>query len=153
MVAEPPVTAATRARILRFSLPVLVGLITSGCWLVTDAATRLAAEVVENAALLRAEAAEERTLLHQPRSWPEGCWGEYTVTFQESLHHPVSGGSLLVGCKGTPNFRRLGYNYTTTSHLNAVRVPGEVRVEKEAGAVLRVIIRKQGERIEVVGVQ
>jgi hypothetical protein len=72
------------------------------------------------------------------------------VTFQESLHHPQSGGSLLVGCKGESNFNALGYSYSTTYHLNAVRVPVELSAEKNAGAAVRVTLRKGPNDIDVV---
>jgi hypothetical protein len=86
----------------------VIGLVSCACVLITDAATRLAEDVVENAALLQREPAVERTFLHQPRSWPSGCDTGYIVRFQESLKHPTSGGSLLIGCKGEATFKALG---------------------------------------------
>ena len=121
-----------------------VALTGSACVLITDAATRLGQDLVENAALLQRESGAERMFSHQPRSWPAGCEGGYIVTLQESLHHPSSGGSLLIGCKGESNFLALGYSYSTTYHLNAVRVPKELSADKNAGAFLRVTLRKQG---------
>ena len=131
----------------------LLGLIVSGCSLMTDAATRLGQDVVENATALKSDSAAERTFEHEPRSWPEGCEEGYTVTFQESLHHPASGGSLLIGCKGTANFRRLGYSYSTTYHLNAVRVPRELSADKAVHASLQITLRKEGALIDVVGIK
>lgn len=81
------------------------------------------------------------------------CQADYTVTLQESLQHPSSGGSLLIGCKGEPNFQAVGYSYSTTYHLNAVRVPTELSADKRAGAPLRVTLRKQGDVIDVVDVE
>lgn len=72
---------------------------------------------------------------------------------QESLQHPNSGGSLLIGCKGERNFQDFGYSYSTTSHLNAVRVPKELSADKKAGSPLRVTLRKQGDVIDVVEVE
>ena len=112
-------------------LAAVVALAGSACVLITDAATRLGQDLAENAALLQRESRAERMFLHQPRSWPSGCEGGYTVTLQESLHHPSSGGSLLVGCKGERNFQTLGYSYSTTYHLNAVRVPKELSADKD----------------------
>jgi hypothetical protein len=130
-----------------------LGIALAACVLMTDAATRLAEDIVQNAALLRREPATERTFRHHPRSWPSGCDAGYTVTFQESLHHPNSGGSLLFGCKGESNFLALGYSYSTTYHLNAVRVPQEISADKEAGAALDLTLRKASEMIELVKVQ
>jgi hypothetical protein len=72
---------------------------------------------------------------------------------RKSLHHPSSGGSLLIGCKGERNFQALGYSYSTTYHLNAVRVPKELSADKNGSASLRVTLRKQGSVIDVVEVQ
>jgi len=77
----------------------------------------------------------------------------YTVTLQESLHHPSGGGSPLVGCKGERNFQALGYSYSTTYHLNAVRGPKELSADKNAGGPLRVTLRKEGSAIDVVKVE
>lgn len=79
----------------------IVGLFSAGCGLGTDAATRLANAIVENAASLRQEG-QRVTFTHMPHAWPEGCASGYTIELQETLHHPASGGSLLVGCKGEP---------------------------------------------------
>jgi hypothetical protein len=60
-----------------------------------------------------------------------------------------SGGSLLVGCKGSPSFLKLGYSYKTTSHLNAVQVPKQLLVDKEAGETFRVTLRKRNGAVEI----
>jgi hypothetical protein len=70
-----------------------------------------------------------------------------------AFKHPASGGSLLVGCKGEANFRSFGYSYSTTHHLNAVRVPEELSADKEFGAPLRVTLRKQGATIDLVAIK
>jgi hypothetical protein len=129
------------------------GLLLNGCELLTDAATRLGLEIIEQAETLRQETGLERRFDHQPRSWMEGCSGAYTVKLQESLHHPASGGSLLIGCKGSRNFRALGYSYSTTTHLNAVRAPQELNADKPADAPLRVTLRKHGTVIEVAAIE
>ena len=102
---------------------------------------------------MRRDPGVERTFVHEPHSWPEGCSAGYVVKFQASLKHPASGGSLLVGCKGEANFRALGYSYSTTYHLNAVRVPIEVSADKDAGASLHVTLRKQGDTVDVVAIK
>jgi len=134
-------------------LTAVVGLVGGACVLMTDAATRLGQDLVENAALLQQDSGAERSFTHQPRSWPSGCQAGYTVTLQESLHHPARGGSLLVGCKGEPNIQAFGYSYSTTYHLNAVRVPKELSADKKPGESLRVTLRKQDGVIDVVNVE
>ncbi len=128
----------------------VVALSPSGCSFMTDAATRLAADVSREAKILRDSPDRERTFEHVPASSPEGCAGAYTVKFQESLHHPQSGGAILVGCQGEEGFARQGYSYSTTSHLHAVRVPAELIVEKAAGDAVRITLRKNGGTIDVV---
>jgi hypothetical protein len=126
----------------------LVG-IRGACVLITDAATRLAEDLMVNAALLRWGSGSDRVFVHNPRFWPSGCEGDYAIELQESLHHPESGGSLLVGCKGSPSFLKLGYSYNTTSHLNAVQVPKQLLVDKEAGETFRVTLRKRNGAVEI----
>jgi hypothetical protein len=122
------------------------------CGFGTDAATRLAYDVVENAGQLRQEG-QQLTFTHQPSSWPEGCKSGYTIELQDSLHHPDAGGSLLVGCKDEANFRELGYTYSTTYHLNAARVPVAVRADKQPGEALQVTLAKRRTTVDVVGVK
>lgn len=81
----------------------IFGVLSIGCGFGTDAATRLAYDVVENAAMMRQDG-EELTFTHVPRSWPEGCSSGYTIELQESLHHPAAGGSLLVDVKASQTF-------------------------------------------------
>ena len=136
-----------------FWLVSVLGFVAGGCVLLTDAATRLGNDVVENAASLRAESRSERTFTHRPRSWPEGCSADYSVTFEESLHHPASGGALRVGCKGELYSKALRYTYSTTYHLNAVRVPHTLSIEKRGGSTLEVMLRKQDDAIEVAALR
>jgi hypothetical protein len=143
---------ASSAKSIVFDCSILA-LAFSGCGFMTDAATRLGDDVVNNARMLRRDSGVERTFVHEPRSSPDGCSAGYTVKFQASLNHPASGGSLLVGCKGETNFRALGYSYSTTYHLNAVRVPSELSADKENGASLQVTLRKQGDTIDVVTIK
>jgi hypothetical protein len=136
-----------------FGLVSFVGFVAAAGCAFTDAATRLGNEVVQNAASLRAESRSERTFTHRPRSWPEGCSADYSVTFEESLHHPASGGALLVGCKGELYSKALRYTYRTTYHLNAVRVPHTLSIEKRSGSTLEVTLRKQDDAIEVAALR
>ena len=130
----------------------LIGTSSVNCGLGTDAATRLANDMVDNAARLQQDG-QELTFTHVPRSWPEGCSSGYTVELQDSLRGPGRGGSLLVGCNGESRFREFGYSYATTSHLNAVRVPVALRAEKQAGEALQVTVAKHGAAVDVVAVK
>lgn len=57
----------------------------------------------------------------------------------------------MIGCHGDSNFAVLGYSYSTTYHLNAVRVPQELSAVKKAGESVSVTFRKRDGAIEVVG--
>jgi hypothetical protein len=135
-----------------FVIVAVVGASSVGCGLGTDAATRLAYDLVENAAQLRQEG-QELTFAHAPRSWPAGCGSEYTIELQDSLHGPGAGGSLLVGCKGESDFREFGYSYSTTYHLNGVRVPVALRADKQAGEAIQVTLAKHGTTVDVIAVR
>ena len=137
---------------LVFVLVAVVETANLGCGLGTDAATRLAYDLVKNAGQLRQEG-QELTFTHEPSSWPEGCKSEYTIELQDTLRHPGAGGSLLVGCKGESNFREFGYSYSTTHHLNAVRVPATLSADKQPGDALQVTLAKHGAVVDVVAVK
>jgi hypothetical protein len=139
------------ARVSGLSFLIGCGLLVSGC--MTDAATRLADDVVKNARVLERSSATERAFIHYPRSSPYGCKSDYTVIFQCSLEHPAHGGMLVIGCKEDAQFHTLGFSYTTTYHLNAVRVPMQISVEKPADAPLRVLLHKYENGIEIIGVE
>ncbi len=127
---------------------VLVAAVSSGCGdLLTDAATRIANDIVREARSARDER-QRVTIVHRPKTWPEGCSGAFVVRLQESLHHPASGGSLIVECDATASERR--HTYYTTYHLNAVRVPAALEVAKTAGQSLRITLERHGPAIDVV---
>ena len=135
------------------ALLALGGTAPAGCGdFLTDAATRLATEIVREANRLRKSGGSERTFVHHPKASPEGCSGPYGVTFQSSLEHPERGGSLLVRC-GDPATTKAGYHFGTTYHLNEVRVPVELRAEKAQGTDLKVTLRKVEGGIDLVAVE
>jgi len=127
-------------------------LVAAGCNFLTDAATRMARDVVSEAKTLRASDDKELTFEHLPSASPEGCGGAYTVTFSASPDDATHG-ALLLGCKGSENYARYGSSYGTTFHLNAVRVPVELTVEKPAGEPVKITLRKNGDEIDVVRVE
>ena len=56
-----------------------------------------------------------------------------------------------MGCHGESSFAAVGYSYSTSYHLNAVRVPQELSVVKKTGESVKVTLRKRDGAIEVVG--
>ena len=131
------------------ALAVLV-LFVSGC---TDAATRLAYDLERAAADLRKSGEREATVVHRPKRSPEGCSGDYEVVLRRADKGPGEGRSLTIGCVGSSNYRNLGYSYSTTYHLNFVRVPGELRSLKPSNQELTLTLRRDGEFIDVVAVK
>jgi hypothetical protein len=138
---------------VNLALLALAAFLTTAC---TDAATRLANDIQDAATALCNGPQTARRLIHQPSRRPEGCDGAYEVTFQQSLRHP--GGSLLVGCVGSSNYNTLGYSYSTTYHLNFVRVPRELHAKKSPAAPVIVVLESAQDRsagcvVEVVDLQ
>jgi hypothetical protein len=125
----------------------------SGCHLLTDGATRLAYDVESASRTLRRSDAKELAFTHRPVAWPEGVTGPYEVVVGESPDSMASGSSLLVGDLNSRNYGLWGYNWSTSYHLNFVRVPRTLRIRKSAGAPLGVQLRKNGPHIEVISLQ
>jgi hypothetical protein len=122
-------------------LGVAIALFACGCTFMTDAATRLATDIVRNARALESSADTDRTFVHHPTASPAGCAGSYQVTFD-------SGGGLSVSCD------RLypQVSYSTTSHRGAVTIPAPLSVVKAAGEPLNVTLHKQGATIAITRV-
>lgn len=124
--------------------------ITAHCFLggcgppLTDGATRLAGDLGCAAKKLHRDTTQSSLEVeHHPVAIPDGIKGRYEVVFQASLDHPRAGGSLLVGDLDSPNYQKWGYNWSTTSHLNHVRVPNELRIQKNAGDSLVVVLERR----------
>jgi hypothetical protein len=66
---------------------------------------------------------------------------------------PPGTGTLRIACDGDEGVARYGYSYTTTSHLNVVRVPEPLSVRKESGEVVRFRLVDRGDHADVIGVE
>lgn len=114
----------------------------------TDGATRLAGDINAGAKKLRASDAPRLEIEHQPLSVPEGVKGAYEVGLNSSLDHPKSGGALFIN---ELNSRR---GWGTTYHLNQVRVPRALRINKQEGeSVILVLERAPDGQIDVVDIR
>jgi len=60
----------------------------SGCFLLTDGATRLAGALGDAAERLRASKQERLEFSFIPDGRPDGVRGRYEIVLQESLNHP-----------------------------------------------------------------
>jgi hypothetical protein len=140
-------------RSLARAVCLLVSLLLSGCVPFTDGATRLAYDLEMGARKLRGLNQESLEVTHKPRSVPDGVKGPYQIELQESLKHPAAGGSLLVGDLESHNFGNWGYNWSTTYHLNFVRVPNHLIIRKaKAEPTILLLQKATGGSIDVVSI-
>jgi hypothetical protein len=140
-------------RSLARAVCLLVSLLLSSCVLFTDGATRLAYDLEAGARKLRGSNQESLEVTHKPRSFPDGVKGPYQIELQESLKHPAEGGSLLVSDLESHNFGNWGYNWSTTYHLNFVRVPKHLIIRKTKDEPAILLLQKAGNSIDVVSIR
>jgi hypothetical protein len=81
---------------------------------VSDAATRLAYQIRDEAATLRRSGAATRTFEHRPKEWPQGVSGDYAIHIGQSI-----------GVLPTMS--------STTHHLNFVAVPKNLSISHRKG--------------------
>jgi hypothetical protein len=102
----------------------------SGCErLVSDAATRLAYQIRDEAAALRQSGQPSHTFAHHPVSWPEGVSGDYRIEIVETKTSPRPG-HRSIGVARNLTERTW---YATSYHLNYVEVPQDVTVSHRKG--------------------
>ena len=96
---------------------------------ISDAATRLAYQIRDEAAALRRSGRITRTFEHRPKSWPEGIGGDYRIEITETKTAPRPGHrSIGVALSLTsPTW------YATSYHLNFVVVPKDLIVSHRKG--------------------
>lgn len=142
-------------RLCRLALPAALALLLSACGLpLTDGATRLASDIGDAAQQLRKSPQSSLELSHRPLSRPEGVTGPYEIVLQSSADFPRSGGSLLVSNLDSPGYRKWGYNWSTTSHLNHVEVPKPLAIRKPAGqSTVLVLDRRADGTVEVTALR
>jgi hypothetical protein len=96
---------------------------------VSDAATRLAYQIRDEAISLRRSGAATRTFEHHPRSWPEGIGGDYRIEIVEHRTAPQPG-HRSIGVARNLTERTW---YATSYHLNFVEVPKDLSVSHRKG--------------------
>jgi hypothetical protein len=96
---------------------------------ISDAATRLAYQIRDEAAGLRRSGLAIRTFEHWPKSWPEGISGDYRVEITETRTSPRPGHRSIGVARNLtePTW------YTTSYHLNFVEVPKDLVVSHKKG--------------------
>jgi hypothetical protein len=116
----------------------------AGCTLALDDAESLAHEIESRAAELKKSDAAEAIVEYEP---PEEF--EYAVRFEVSTSlQPPYTGALVVG----PDWAGSGGGSGTTYHARFVYVPKPLYIKKR-GTSTEIVLRKNGDRIEVVGLR
>ena len=107
---------------------------------VSDAATRLAYQIRDEARTLRRSGQSSRTFEHQPRTWPAGIAGAYRIEIKETKTSPRPGHRSIGVAR---NLTERPW-YWTSYHLNFVEVPVDVEVSHQAGepTVVSLVLEK-----------
>lgn len=89
---------------------------------ISDAATRLAYQIRDEAADLRRSGQSMRTFVHWPNAWPEGITGDYRIEITETPTSPRPGHRSI----GVALDWKKPAWYATSYHLNFVEVPKDL---------------------------
>jgi hypothetical protein len=111
--------------------------------LVSDAATRLAYQIRNQALSMRASGETRRTFVHSPRSWPEGVDGAYRIEIKSTRTDPYPGHRSI----GVARNLNEPPGYWTSYHLNYVEVPEDVEVAHQKGEPTLVTLEMRDGRI------
>jgi hypothetical protein len=116
---------------------------------VSDAATRLAYQIRDEAAALRKSGEATRTFQHRPRSWPEGISGDYRIEITETRTSPGPGHRSI----GVARSLTAPTWYATSYHLNFVEVPKDVAVAHRRGEATTVTLRLENGKVLLSGLE
>ena len=142
-------------RIQRIPVPVLVvgAVILSGAMymlaqyaietFVSDAATRLAYQLRDEAAALKRSGETIRTFEHRPKAWPEGISGAYRIEIIETKTSPRPGHRSIGVARNLtePTW------YSTSYHLNFLEVPKDLVVSHQKGEATIVTLELKEEKV------
>jgi len=94
---------------------------------VSDAATRLAYHLRDEAAALKRSGQTVRTFGHRPKTWPDGISGAYRIEIAETKTSPRPGHRSIGVARNLsePTW------YSTSYHLNFVDVPKDLVVSHQ----------------------
>jgi len=96
---------------------------------ISDAATRLAYQIRDEAAGLRRSGQTTRTFEHHPKTWPEGISGDYRIEIIETKTSPRPGHRSIGVAR---NLTEQTW-YATSYHLNFVEVPKDLVASHRKG--------------------
>jgi hypothetical protein len=95
----------------------------------SDAATRLAYQIRDEAQELRRSGQVTRTFEHRPMAWPEGISGDYRIEITETRAAPRPGHRSI----GVARNLTESTWYATSYHLNFVEVPRDLVISHKKG--------------------
>ncbi len=124
---------------MRAFLCLLLLAVTPGCVFLTDAATRAAYEIEAATHEMRRQGLASYELTHVPKASPDGVHGPWELVIHESSQ--IGQGGLGLG------------RYGTSYHTRFVRVPRTLSVTKQAGEGCVIMLRRNGDAIELVGLR
>lgn len=124
---------------MRFFLGLLLLVVPPGCDFLTDAATRAAFEMEAATHEMRRQGLASYEFTHVPKASPEGVDGPWELVIHESSQ--IGQGGLGLG------------RYGTSYHTRFVRVPRTLRIVKQAGEGCVIMLRQNGDTIELVGLR
>ncbi len=116
---------------------------------VSDAATRLAYQIRDEAGALRRSGETIRTFEHKPKSWPEGISGAYRIEIIETKTSPRPG-HRSIGVARNLTERPF---YWTSYQLNYVDVPKDVAVSHQKGEPTIVTIELKDGKVLLTGLK
>lgn len=96
---------------------------------ISDAATRLAYQIRDEAMVLKRSGAATRTFEHRPKIWPEGINGDYRIEIIETVTSPRPGHRSIGVAR---NLTEKTW-YATSYHLNFVEVPKDLVASHRKG--------------------
>lgn len=117
--------------------------------LVSDASTRLAYDIRDNAMKLRVSGATVRTFEHHPKSWPKGLNGDYRIEIIETPTSPKPGHRSI----GIARSRAGATWYATSYHLNFVSVPQDLTIAHRKGEPTLVTLELRNGRVVLTALQ
>ena len=116
---------------------------------VSDAATRLAYQIRDEAAALERSGQLSRTFEHTPRAWPEGISGAYRIEIAETRTSPRPGHRSIGVAR---NLTEQPW-YWTSYHLNYVDVPSDIKVSHQKGEPTIVTLVLEDGRVRLSGLR
>jgi hypothetical protein len=116
---------------------------------ISDAATRLAYQIRDEAAALRRSGRSARTFAHVPREWPQGVTGDYRIEITETRTAPRPGHRSI----GVALDWKKPTWYATSYHLNFVEVPKDLIVFHRKGEATLVTLELQDGKVLLTGLR